>query len=235
MKTGKIFWGIGLILVAVALILDALGVMAPIVSAVGEISLLAILAAILLLSYIISKLSKGKIGEMFVPLALIFMLFEKNIATVCGLEDANIINNWLLLGCAILLWIGCSILFPGHKVKFKAEKNGGGKVNCSRSNLTSTVRYIDASNFGTECVENNLGSIVVKFENADKYTGGGVLYVENNLGSTVVEVPSGWRFVQNIDNNLGVVTAPSEQGDINAPLLMIKGENNLGSVTIKFV
>lgn len=232
MKTGKIFWGVGLILVAVALILDALGVLAPITSVVGDISLLAVLAALLLLSYAISKLCSGKVGEIFIPLSLIFMLFEKNIAILCGLNDTNIINNGLLIGCAALLWIGFSILFSGHR--HERVENGNVRVK-SGSNLTSSVTYIDAASFGEESVENNLGSLVVRFENVDEYKGGGVLDVDNNLGSTVIEVPSSWRFVVNIDNGLGSVSAPSEAGDADAPLLLIKGDNNLGSVSIRFV
>ena len=235
MKTGKIFWGVGFILVAVAIVLDALGVMAPFASAVGEISLLAVLAAALLVAFIVSRIAEGKIGGIFVPLSLIFMLFEKNIATVIGLSDTNIINNWLLLFCACLLWIGFSILFPGYKRKLKMIKKNGEKTAWSKSELTSSVRYIDASSFGTEWTENNLGSLVVRFENADKYTGGGTLYVENNLGSTVVEVPSSWRLITNMDNSLGSVVTPSDMGDPNAPLLTIKGDNNLGSVVVKFV
>lgn len=232
MKTGKIFWGVGFILVAVALILDALGVLAPFTSVVGDISLLAILAALLLLSYTISKLCHGRVGEIFIPLALIFMLFEKNIAMICGLNDTNIINNWLLIGCAALLWIGFSILFPGHRHKHR--KNGHIRVK-SGSNLTSGVTYIDASRFDEEYVENNLGSLVVRFENVNEYKGCGVLYVDNNLGSTVIEVPSSWRFAVSIDNSLGSVSAPSDAGDEDAPLLLIKGDNNLGSVSVKFV
>ena len=125
MKTWKVFWGIGFILVAVALVLDAVGVLAPIASAIGPISILACAAALLLLSYIIAQLSKGKFGEIFIPLALIFMLFERNVAFVLGLESEDIINNWLLLGCAAMLWIGFAILLSGSKGKRRKHVHNG--------------------------------------------------------------------------------------------------------------
>ncbi len=234
MKMGKIFWGVGFILFAVVLILDALGIMTPLMSSVGEISLITLLGALLLISYAVSRLINGRIGEIFVPLAFIFMLFEKNIAFLCGLEDPNIINNWLVFGCAVLLWIGCSILFSGHKYRsrhaHRSKKRTRGGVN-----LAAAVNYIDASTFHEEWVENNLGALSIYFENADKYEGGGTLYIDNNLGATEINVPSSWRYAQSIDNSLGSVTTPLECGDPDGPLLIIKGDNNLGAVSIEFV
>ncbi len=234
MKTWKLFWGVGFILLAVAIVLDALGVLAPIASAVGNISILAILAGLLLLCYAITRLCQGKVGEIFIPLALIFMLFESNIAFVIkkGDDSGNIINNWLLLLCAVMLWIGFSILFSGVKrkrrkaYKLDAERHYSG-------NLGASVRYIDCDGFKSELVENDLGSCTVFFENAEKYKGDGVIIVDNNLGSVVVNVPEDWNVVVNIDNNLGSVTSPKPVTD--GKLLTVKGDNNLGSVTIKTV
>ena len=63
MKTGRIFWGVGCILAAVIFILDAVGVMAPFASAVGEISLPLALVGLLFVSYAVSRLLKGKVSE----------------------------------------------------------------------------------------------------------------------------------------------------------------------------
>ena len=236
MKTEKIFWGLGFILLAVALILNALGVMAPFTSAIGEVSFLAVVAGLILLSYVVERIVKGKISEIFIALSLIFMLFEKNIAHLCHLEDENIINNWLLFGCACLLQLGFEILFPKSRRRIKAVKSDGShQYRWSRSSLNSSVKYIDGESFREEYVENDLGSCVIRFESADKYTGGGILHVDNNLGSMVVEVPSSWKFVHNIDNSLGSVVADFDGGNPDGPLLKIEGDNNLGSLAIKYV
>lgn len=228
MKTWKIFWGVGFIFVAVALVLDAIGVLAPITSSVGTVSILACAAALLLLSYAIAQLIKGKVGEIFVPLALIFMLFEKNVAFMLGLEDDNIINNWLLLACAALLGIGFSILFSGVKKKKKRE-HAHVRYH-SAGNLGSSVKYINCDSFRYESIENNLGSYTVYFENTDKYEGCGVLEIENNLGAMQINVPSDWHIIMQVDNSLGGTSAPEDNGD--GPTLTIKGENNLGSVLV---
>ena len=43
MKFNKIFWGLGFIFLAVALLLNALGVIAPFTSAIGDVSFITLL------------------------------------------------------------------------------------------------------------------------------------------------------------------------------------------------
>ncbi len=233
-NTWKLFWGLGFIFLAVALVLDAVGVLAPISSALGEVSILAIISGLLLLCFAIAQLFKGKIGNIFLPLALIFMLFEGNIAHIfsIGDEDGNIINNWLLLFCAFLLSIGFGILFSGIRRR-RSRKNSGVEFDGHSGNLGSSVKYIDCDGFKYEDVDNNLGSCTVFFENSDKYEGGGVLHIENNLGSVIVSVPEDWNVVVRIDNSLGSVTSPKPSPC--GKLLTVNGDNNLGSVVIKAV
>ena len=239
MKLNKIFWGLGFIFLAVALLLNALGVIAPFTSAIGDVSFITLLGGLLLLAYVIDRLIKCKFGEIFIPLAFIFMMFEKNIAHLCGREDPNMINDGLLFGCACLLWLGFNILLPKGRRRRKKARKAGHTSHCKShwisSSLTSTVKYINAEDFSEEWVENNFGSCVIRFENADKYTGGGVLHVENNLGSMVIEVPSSWKFIHDIDNSLGSVQADVDGGNPDGALLTIKGENNLGSLVIRYV
>lgn len=238
MKTGRIFWGVGCILAAIIFILDAVGVMIPFMSAVGEISVLSAVLGLLFVSYAVARLLKGKISEIFIPLAAVFIIFEKNIAFLCGREDPNLINNWLLLGCAILLSIGFRILFPstGEHEHFNINVNTNSSSHQPlSSHFTSKVEYIDASDFQYRLAENNLGSLTINFANADRYKGGGELYVENDLGSIVINVPSSWQFTHSIKNDLGSIKAAAQNANANAPLLVIKGKNDLGSIVINRV
>lgn len=248
MKAWKIFWGLGFILLAVALILNAIGVVPPLESVVGEISFIAIVGVLLLLSWVIERLVRGKIGEIFIPLAFIFMIIEKNIAYVCGLDNPDFLHNGLVFGCAALLWIGVSTLMSGirrkkrkkfrvvHKTgrsySTKHEEYSSAKTN--ESSFTSAEKYIDSSDFTEEWFENNLGALSIHFENADEYQGGGILHVENNLGATKIYVPSSWSYIHDIDNSLGGVNADIDGGNPSGPKLIIKGENNLGAIQIEY-
>ena len=234
MKTWKIFWGIGLILAAAVLLLDAFGIITPFLDVVGGISAIQIVGALLLLSFIISRIIKLKFAEIFVPLALIFMIFEKNIAFYFGLESDNIINNWLLIGCAILLAIGVGILTPKRKrEKIFSFKSSSGSKHYEREGGSATT-YFDCKDFVEESISNRLGETVVHFENEDEYTGGGVLNVDNKLGETVIYVSSRWNVKINVVSHLGA-TEQVGHGDKDGPTLTINGNNALGEVLIKFV
>ena len=243
---GKIFFGLGLIILALFLVLDGMGVFLPTVGILGEISVWQILGGLLLLSYVIQRLIKLKPISTIIPLALLFMVFERNIAVLCGRSDHNIISNWLLLLCAVLLEIGLSMIFRQNRiVRFKVkhkddrftvdgvefEADGS---DSSEVNMGSNTVYIDCTDFTKKNVSNNIGSCNIRFENAALYKGGGQLVVENNMGATVINVPSSWRVKCKLDNNLGHVSCKGD-GDPNGPELIIKGENNLGSLRIVLI
>ena len=232
MKAWRIFWGLGFILLAVALILNAIGIVPPLESVVGEISFIAIVGVFLLLSWVIERLCRGKISEIFIPLSFIYMIIEKNIAYVCGLDNPDILHNGLVFGCAALLWLGFSILESG--IKKRKRKKFKVIHRTSESSLSSAEKYIDASDFTEEWFENDLGALSIHFENADKYQGGGVLHIDNNLGATKIYVPSSWRYIHDIENSLGGVNASMDGGNPDGPQLIIKGENNLGAIQIEY-
>lgn len=242
MKTWKIFWGLGFILSAVLLILDTAGIISPLMSFMGEVSVFAVILGLLLLAFLISRLIEGRIASVFFPLAFLFMLFEKNVAYMAGLENEDIINNWLVLLIALLLFLGTSILFPhsnGKKSHF-FHRNHKGTVEYSgkyaENNLCSSSIYVDCVEFSPAHIENNLGSCSVHFENAEQYKGGATLYVENNLGSMCINVPSGWLIKSTLENNLGGSHIPSvDNANDCGPILYIKGENNLGSITVQYI
>jgi len=234
MKTWKIFIGLGLIFAAIFLILDAVGVVAPLLNVVGGISAFEIIVGILLIALIIERIARGRFSSIFFLLAFLFMLIEENIAYVCKLEDDNIINNWLLLLIALLLTIGFSILFSSKKRRrnhgISVEING----KSAESNFGASTIYVDCEIFSPAVIENNFGSCTVHFENVESYKGGETLKVENNFGSMLINVPENWIIKSNIENNLGG-THVARNDDKDGPILNIQGENNLGSLNIRFI
>ena len=240
-KAWKTITALVLILVAVMLILDALNVLSPLASIFGEVSVFTIALGVLLIVWTVERIVKGKIHDIFLPLALIFMLFEKNIAKLCGFKNDNIIHNGVLVLVALLLSAGFGILFGNtkkKKIRKKLHTHASTHVEYSddgvECSLGSSTVYIDGETLSPHFIENNLCSCSVYFENPDKYAGGGVINVENNLGSMTVHVPSSWFVIVKAENNLGVTSSP-ERDHVDGPTLTIYVENNLGSVNIKYV
>ncbi|MBQ9162189.1 MAG: hypothetical protein IJX74_02830 [Clostridia bacterium] len=245
MKMWKIIWGIVFILAAALLALDAVGVIDPLMSVMGEISVFAIVGTVLPVTWIVSRCIKGRVVEIFFPLGFIFMLLEGNIATICGCESTNIIHNGLVLVICLLLTVGFGILFPPkfksskYHVEFDDDHREKGKKHKGRragGSLGSNTVYVDCTEFRPDIIDNDLGACVVHFENVEWYEGDKTLRVSNDLGSMLINVPSSWRIVASIDNNLGSVKMPDETpDDEDAPVLFIDGENDLGSLTVRYV
>lgn len=224
MKTTRIFWGIILIAAAVLIIIDTLGLLPPISSVVGEISLFRVGLALLVLYFIVSRFVKGKIAQIFIPLALLFMLFEKNIAFLLNWESENIISNYILLLCAVIIQIGFHLIFGNFKFGMKKNRHFG-----------DSVMYIDSSDLSfCKSIENNFGTYNIYFENVNQYSGDGILRVENNLGTINIYVPACWKIEMDIENNLGS-TKQTGVAAVDGLRLRIIGENNLGSIHVNVV
>ena len=234
MKAWKTVIGLVLIAVAVLLILEAVGVMSPVTSIVGKITFWQAFGGITLLCGIATLLSHGQFWEIFVPLGFLFMIFEGNIAYICNIENENIISNWLVFGCSLLLSAGFMFLLPNKKHK----NHAGAKVDVIKCNeMGASTVYIDCDEFGNtemaRSVQNKLGALEVYFENIENYQGGATLYVENKLGATEIYVPKRWKLNCNdLKVALGALEVDHKSEHADGPVLLVKGEVKLGAVEI---
>ena len=239
MKAFKIVLGLVFIAVAVLLILEALGVVVSITGIIGEISFWQVAGGIFLVSGIIKLLASGQFYEIFVPLGFLFMIFERNIAYIAGMESQDIINNWLVFGCSLLLSAGFMFILPGRKKKKDKYKKSGIIINIKDNEFGSAVTYIDCEDFGNtimaHSVKNKFGSLEVRFDNADSYKGGATLHVDNHFGAIEICVPKSWRIIDNIDVHLGAIDLDNDGEDQDGPTLTIEGCVSLGAIDIERV
>lgn len=219
-------WGIVLVLAAVLLVLEGLGMG---FGAYG-VSLWRVALGILLLAWFLKELIRLNIPAIFFPAALIFMLFEENIANLLGREDPNIISNWYVLLAALLLTAGFSaIIHTTRKEKVSSFSNG----SCYNKNSFSgnAVTYVDAAELGNVSIENDFGKTTVYIENKEAYLGNGTIKVDNSFGEIELHIPSDWYIATDIDSSFGSVYVPMPQNPEN-PRIDIIGDNDFGSVKI---
>ena len=238
--------GILLILCAVVIILDSLGVALGFFSGIPAATLVL---GSLVLVWFLTNLIKLKIAGLFLPLAVLFVLFEKYIALAFSLESSNIIDNWIVFVVAILLNCGFSMLLPKrsnnfsfhksfyigddkHKTTTKETNNERHKSShTSKNAMSSATIYIDCSSFISETVTNDMGSCDIYFTNVEKYAGNGVLTVFNRLGSMDIHVPSEWSITNAVGNSMGSVSTPKNisNGGLS---IVIDGSNEMGALDI---
>lgn len=275
MKKVSVTFGILLVLCAVALILDAVGIgfaIAP----------WKILLATVIIGVIIWSLMGLHVSLIFFPLSALLMIFETDIARLAGLKP-DFVSNWLVLGVTALLWLAFLLLFEkklkavrkrrrteknrerirktvktAHKInvnfedktneqkeapkgeeaqsggaddKSEAEEVHGGNESRFECRLSSKTFFVDATDFVSACINNELGDCTVTFRNTDKYQGGGTLNIYNRLGNLTVKVPAGWNVVNAIDTHLA--SMDGEAFSEGGPTLTLVGTNELGNIDIE--
>lgn len=226
----KLFWGIILILAAALIILSCAGIN---LGFIGILPITDILLSAVLLAIGVNAICEKNYWLTPYPLALIFFLFEKEIAIYCGKADTNIISNWLVLLCAVIFSVGISLIFSGfghrkHRVfNFKLNDKGHGAP------LGAETKYIDAGALDNFWYKVNMGSGELFFTNTENYKGGGTLNVECNMGNLEINVPSGWHLLTDIETSLGNTEIPGI-GTPDGPQITVKGRNHMGNLEIHF-
>ena len=213
----KIIYGVLLIAAAVLIILASLDM--PL-GFIGTVPVIDIALSALLVIFCIRAVTLRKYWRIpFYP-AIIFMLLEEEIAGYLGRDDGNIISNWTVLLCAVLLAAGIGFITSHIHDSFSVK-------------LSAQTRYIDGGTFTKEHIKVSLGSAEVHFENAESYKGDGVLDIDCSLGNLEIFVPSSWRLETDIKVDMGNVdVSAAAGGTVGGPLLTIKGTCDKGNVVI---
>lgn len=256
-KNKAIIWGIIIFVAAVGLLVFAIN---------PGLSLFTVpvwkwFAAALLIYWLLWKIIFGRNVTtkltVFLPLALLFMVFEKEIGGLVGREP-DFVNNWILLAAALLLDCGVYFIFRGKnkskKWKNVTFNNGNGKI-CSGSDnvkregscenesgkdwqsywfrLGDNVCYLDASRRVAN-VNNRLGSLNVYYQNTDvgDLSQPLELNVENKLGATTVHIPRNWHVeLDTGKSSMGEVNCRHD-ADITIRTISIHVNNQMGEVDI---
>ncbi len=225
-KLGKKFmWGLLFILSAVLIVLDALNV-------IPDIPIVKLIFAGFFTVWAVYSLFKLRFSQVFFPLAFAFMLLESDIASFLG-RSKNLISNWILLLVALLLSIGCHLIFGGKSFKFSKHINishGTGDKN----SFGEGVKYIDCADFKSITVQNSFGEYNVRFQNEELYEGGATITVHNGFGETNIYVPSHWTVRFNVKASFGAVNFPQNVVE-NGPVLNITGNSSFGEVNVHLV
>ena len=225
----SIFLALAIILLAGLLLTDA------ILGAVGvpffeEISLGKCFLGVVLAASFLNGLFNLYAGRFFLSAAFLFMLFEGEIAKYAGMKEDNILSNWLVFFCAVLLAIGFSMLLSRFRERKKHKNFIKYGAKHLHNRLESTVRYAD-STVSKHVFENRMGKLDVYFDNVDRYEGGTEVLLENRMGCIVVHVPAKWCIECSVKNHTGQVSA--KRGDPEGKKIYITGTNHMGQILVE--
>ena len=240
MRKNNIFMGLILILIAVAMMAGAMGLL-------PDIPWFKLLCAICIGSWTVKSLFNRDFVSTFLSASLIAWLFEREL-------HIEHLVPFPLCVAAILLGIGLNMIF-GKKKKLitinykdgdtwreansiddvRNEEWKDGREVVLENSFNSTSKYVNAAAFSSAHLENNFGSANVYFNNANVYNNEAVIELENNFGEMNIYLPNTWRATISQESAFGHVSVFGEPNrDMDAPHVIIKAESNFGSLRIYF-
>jgi len=229
-NSSAIVWGVLLLAAAVGLLFYA--IMPEL--AVFTVPLWKWLIAALLIYWLVRRLvfAKTLAGhfDIFIPAALLFLLFERELGNHLG-KGPDFVHNGYIILAAALLTAAVYLIFGW--VRKRNNVNTGAVSAGGDNRFRSGICYIDANSGEPQAVNNKMGSLSVYFQNADvgDVSRDVVMKVVNDLGSIVVHVPANWEVVSTVSNDMGSVSIRDNQS-VTIRRLIIEISNHMGSVSV---
>lgn len=237
--TKSVFWGVLLLLGAVALVVGRLGYL-------EGIGVWSILFSVFLVGCLINGLMDRSFGEILFSLAFLIIVNDK-------LLNLEAITPGPVLGAALLGTIGLNLLFPRFRKwernvnmhvnmwdgdhdgmeSASEEKRGGDSVTYGNV-FSGSVKYLYGE-IAHVSAENVFGTLQIYFTDAILKGGTATLVAENVFGTMVLYVPSSWRVVLSTENVFGGTREQGHCDPAGTTVLYIRGEVVFGNLQIKYI
>lgn len=205
MKKTNLIWGLFFIAAAVVIILNQTGTLV-------HISLWTLLISIALVPTIVVSVAHRHFPGIFIPLAIYAILFAEPL-------EIEKFTPWPVLGAAVFLSIGFTLIFPHkhHHNKSHIEEDGpehwkekGAVIESSesenvyvKSHWGGTVKYITSQNLKSVEVDGSFSGTKVYLDNAKLENGKAVINFALNFAGVDLYVPKEWRIIDDLRSTFG--------------------------------
>lgn len=238
MKKERILWGILFILGAFCLLFSKTDFMQGL-----HINIWNLLWTIILISIFIKSVFRLNYFGIFFPIAFLCVIYHEPL----GLTD---IGPMTFFGAAILLSIGCNMIFPRREHRIGCN---GGHYNSNdvsfdevidmdtneyvrqEVNFGSCVKYVNSDKFKGGRFECSFGAMKIYFTNTIMQDSQATVTIENSFGGTEIYVPKNWVVVNQIHSVFGGIEEKGVHQPDGTQTLYLTGECNFGGIEIIYI
>lgn len=189
----------------------------------------------------------------FLSLAFFVIIYAEPLDTVIPWPETfslQAITPWPVLGAAVLLSVGCMLIFPKknaenwhvdkgvHFVENGEERiiNEADESSCSCSvSFGNTIKYINSDAFESADFKVSFGGLKVFFDNAVMKGTEAYVFLDNKFGGTELYVPKEWTVINQVNNAFAGVDEKGRSCPDGAHNLYLRGSNNFGGITIIYI
>lgn len=235
-RTGNVFWGLLLVLVAVFLIVNQLGFL-------EDVNVFSIVFAIFWVSVLIEGLTKRSFGKILFSLAFLFMIFDEQL----GIKG---VSNWSVLAAALLGTIGLNMIFKrkkhchfgrinmhseNHDTQNRGQNSLEGNQIFFRTVMGSAVKYVNSDNFESAFLESTFSEMKVFFEQALVQNGTANIELEVSFSDVELYFPKSWSVVNETNTVFGGLDENGRNDSTGTPVVTLTGNIKFSGVTIIYV
>ena len=244
-RTRSIIWGLLLILLAASLILWKLNIFNLPVELAG-VSTWGLIIAAFMVMIIINSILDLSFGGIFIPLAIIAIVFDEALGITA-------ITPWIVLIAAVLLTIAFGMLFPKHgkhhhkhhgpvsfitdDVSGSCEETGENGYIYYSNRFGSSTKYVNIPDLTKADITSSFGEMSVFFDKAQVPGKKVVVNVSNQFGEMNLFFPKNWQIDNKVTASLGSCNDRTNYTEVTEdPVVCIVqgsvsfGELNLGRI-----
>lgn len=237
MKSGRIFWGLALILCSLCLIFNQFGLL-------GEFGVWTIILTLMAVAVLLDGIIKFSIGKGVFGAAVLLFLWKDAL----GLEDLTL---WTIIISAILLGCGLSLLLNPLQKKRKNKAGFSATQNVSQTGNNSQhfsygsdiklerrfsggMEYIRSNDFKSADIESHFSGLKIYFDDAVIQGESATLHMDVAFSGVELFIPSEWAIDNRLEPFAGAVEIEPVRNQI-APVKTLKLKGNLSFGSIKVI
>lgn len=219
-RKSAVFFGVLLILAGVLFIVEALDVFSFDVLGLTPLRIFLAIVSLAMIGWCVFHCPS------LIPVfsGALYCSAEPAIASLIGREDPDILNNWLVMGVALMLSVGFALIFKRKKFPFSKENWNEGSGN--------KTFYIDSRDLGEYSYTDTIGNVNIYFSNKEEYKGGGTVSVSDVVGNVVFHVPAEWLADIRCSDHLGSLDCPEQSGNYDKTVRLVASDI-VGNVVVE--
>jgi len=231
------FWGTFFLVSAIVLITSQLGIFSY------HVGIWTLFLTIALIAIIVTSLRNLIMSSLVFAIALLAIIYAKPLGITA-------LVPWTILGAALLLSIGLSILVHPRWHRAYSHHNWHGHYNHQQPdadtetihdpnvNLTismsNSIRYIHSTDFDGANLHVSMGGAKIYFDDVRLRRAEATINVDLSLSGVELYLPRTWQVRLNVNNSLGDIKVngtPTSAG----PVIYLQGQLSLGQLTITYI
>lgn len=233
MKSKNYLWGIFFILGGLLIVVNQLGFF-------QHINMTYLIISILLVPIIIKSLLKKIFSGVFFPIAIIGIMYAKE------LSITNLVP-WPILITALFLSIGFSLIFRKnwniiHISDSDNPENFDEIINTEDSSIVkinvsfgSSIKYVNSTNFKKGIFNCTFGGLKIYFDNTILDENGARVHLNASFAGIELYIPKDWKVVFNTVTNLAGIEEKNKSIPDETKTLILTGDISFSGVEIIYI